>query len=81
MDIDLEFILQIVLTIAAFFRGWKWKALIPLVVGFTLGFIVPTLSGGQEPSWFQSFVTVYNIVVIIALVVMIIKPINVKKSK
>lgn len=36
-------ILEIILTIVAWFRGWKWKSLIPLgsllAMGFVIGYI------------------------------------------
>ncbi len=81
MEIDLPFIIQIVLTIAAWVRGWQWKALIPIAAGFASNFIVPTFFGGLDENTFGILALVINLAIIGALVYMIVKPQKVKKTK
>jgi uncharacterized membrane protein YfcA len=43
-------IIEIILTVNVWRKGWKWKALIPIASFFTLGFLIGvtvTLAGGQ----------------------------------
>ncbi len=81
MDIDLGFILQIVLTVVAWIRGWQWKALLPLAAGFASNFIVPTFFGGLDENTFGVVALLINLAIIGALVYMIVKPLKLKKSK
>lgn len=80
MSIDLTFIIQIVLTVVVWIRGWKWKALIPVAVGFASGFIVPSFVS-PESSSFSNVALFINIGIIVALIVMAAKPELAKKAK
>jgi len=64
-------ILEIILTIIAWRNGWKWKAIIPICLGFTLGFLLG-LSGVAplEAIWL-------DIIAIIALTIMCFKKPNI----
>lgn len=69
------FLLELILTIVAWIRGWKWRALIPvgsvLVVGFLVGFGAGMAGGNVDLSGFVFL----DIAAIIALIVMsIVKP-------
>jgi hypothetical protein len=69
-------IIEIILTIVAWNRGWKWLALIPLGVGVLLGLIIGLIGGSmgstaEDLSW----VVVFDAIVIIALIIMcFVKP-------
>ena len=80
MDIDLGFILQIVLTVVAWVKGWQWKALLPVVVGFASGFVVPAVVSPDTEA-FSTVALVINFAVVAVLVYMIVKPPKLKKSK
>jgi len=41
------FILQIILSIVAWNRGWKWLALIPILVALPLGFLIGYIGGSM----------------------------------
>lgn len=69
------FILQIILSIVAWNRGWKWLALIPILVALPLGFLIGYIGGSmgytpEEMSW----AIVLDIIVFIILIYMCIKP-------
>jgi len=64
-------ILEIILTIWAWNRGWKAQALIPLAVVFVIGMIIGVLSGGN-PDVIQSAI-LFDILGTIVLLVMAIK--------
>lgn len=73
-------ILEIILTIIAWVRGWKWRALIPLisllVIGFMAGMLL--LSLGIDPEVFVPAGIFIDFLGVIALIIMIVvKP---KKS-
>ena len=64
-------ILEIILTIVAWNRGWKAQALIPVGVVFVIGMIIGVLSGGNSDV-IQTAI-LFDILGIVALVVMAIK--------
>jgi len=69
-------ILEICLTIAAWHRGWKGWALLPLAIGLGIGFLVGLIlgaSGASEESIFAVGI-VGDVICIGALIAMIIKP-------
>jgi len=70
-------IIQIILTIIAWNRGWRWLALIPIAVGFTLGFIIGTIikSMGYSIEDF-GWLVIFDIIVGIILLIMCIKKRN-----
>jgi MFS family permease len=64
-------ILEIILTIFAWRRGWKWYALLPLGIAFAIGFLVGLSTGASgglvgDIGW----VIVFDIAAVIALIVM-----------
>ncbi len=69
------FILQVILSIVAWNRGWKWLALIPLgaalVIGFLIGYIGGTMGYSPED---MSWAIILDIIVFIVLIYMCIKP-------
>lgn len=71
-------LLEIVLTIVTWFRGWKWYALIPilsvLVIGLTMGFIFGVLGYDVIEISNQKWVNVFDILAVAALAVMIVNP-------
>ena len=83
-------IAEIILTIVAWNRGWRWKSLLPLIIGFVgafvLGFLIGTIiaaSGGSiEPVMraVPSLSIFFNVGVITALIVMCIKKPAVKSE-
>ena len=69
--------LEIILTIIAWVRGWKWRALIPLISLLVIGFMAGTflLSLGIDPEAFIPAGIFLDFLGIIALVIMIaVKP-------
>jgi len=64
-------ILEIILTIVAWNRGWKWLALIPLGVAFGIGLILGS-TGNFSVDDAGSLIWI-DVVAIIALIVMIAK--------
>jgi uncharacterized membrane protein YfcA len=70
-------IIEIILTVIAWIRGWKWRSLIPLgllvFIGFTVGMILGSL--GLDPLVFQPAGIFLDLLGVIALFVMcIVKP-------
>jgi hypothetical protein len=67
-------IIQIILSIVAWNRGWKWLALIPVVGGFLLGFIIGLIatSMGYSTEDLQ-WAIIFDIIVFIILIIMCIK--------
>lgn len=69
-------IIEIILTIVAALRGWKWKAVIPVGASLLLGFIIGIIGGSMgytadDMSW----VIVFDAIAIIILIIMcIVKP-------
>ena len=59
-------ILEIILTIIAWNRGWNWKALIPMLSAFGIGFI----AGAINPQIGIEIIVV-DVFAVIALVVMV----------
>ena len=64
-------ILEIILTIVAWNRGWKAQALIPVGVVFVIGMIIGVLSGGNSDV-IQTAI-LFDILGVVALLVMAIK--------
>lgn len=65
-------IIEIILTVVAWYKGWKWLSLIPVGVALLLGVFVGMsvgLSGGTDVSG----AIVIDILAIIALIVMCVK--------
>jgi hypothetical protein len=74
-------ILEIGLTVAAWRRGWKVRALLPLGIGFGIGFLgglIMGVSGASEESIFAVGL-VGDLICIGALIGMIAKPRSVAK--
>lgn len=69
-------ILEIVLAIAAWRRGWKGWALLPLVSAFGFGFLMGLIIGASGASYGGIFAVgaMIDIVCIATLVGMVIKP-------
>jgi ABC-type dipeptide/oligopeptide/nickel transport system permease subunit len=70
-------ILEIILTVVAWLRGWKWKSLIPLgtvlIIGLIYGFILG-LTGNFVDTTNVVWVNIFDILAIIALLIMVILP-------
>jgi uncharacterized membrane protein YfcA len=67
-------IIEIILTIIAWRRGWKWRSLLPLMVGFVIAFILGSVLGlmfGGIPPIINIVGFLIDLVIIIFLVVMI----------
>jgi hydrogenase/urease accessory protein HupE len=76
-------ILEIGLVIAAWKRGWKGWALMPIVIGFCAGFITGLVvgdTGGSEEDFFPIGI-IFDVLVIGALVTMISKPRRVPETR
>ncbi|NQU07690.1 MAG: hypothetical protein HQ583_03945 [Candidatus Abyssubacteria bacterium] len=75
-------IIEIVLTIAAWRKGWRWYALIPLVVagsvGFSAGFVVGAFGG--TVTGLLPFLVLLDLVCIVVLIVMVAKPFGYEKA-
>jgi hypothetical protein len=74
-------ILEIILTIIAWQRGWKWKALIPVTAAFIMGIFLATISiaTGNIPN--PSSTVMWDIMAVIALIILCsIKPKEIKKE-
>lgn len=74
-------ILEIILTIVAWQRGWKWKALIPIASAFIMGIFLATISiaTGNIPT--PASTVIWDIIATIALIVLcFIKPKETKKE-
>lgn len=79
------FIIEIILTIVAWVRGWSWKALIPigsaLVLGFIIGFFI-VAAGGQITAAVAGLVAILDFIAFTAILVMaIVKPTSVKEAE
>lgn len=61
-------IIEIILTIIAWNRGWKWWALLPLGIAFGFGFIAG--ASGMSQSDLEGLLFL-DVIAIIALVIMI----------
>jgi hypothetical protein len=66
-------IIEIILTIVAWRKGWRWLALIPVSVAFCIGIVIGSSGGPIDPLT----LVIWDILAIIALVVMVVvKPSN-----
>jgi len=68
-------IIEIVLTILAWNRGWKWLALLPVGIALAIGFCMGLGIGasGGSVSDVQGIAVVFDIIAIIALIIMCVK--------
>jgi len=68
-------IIEVILTIVAWIRGWKWLSLIPIGSAFFLGMLSGSIiaSLGEYPTNIISFIWI-DILAVIALLIMIVKP-------
>ena len=64
------FLIQVILTITAAARGWKWWALAPLAIGFATAFQAGAIFG--EPA--LKFICIMDVSVAIALIAMCFLP-------
>jgi hypothetical protein len=62
-------IIEVILTIIAGFRGFKWWALMPILIAIPLGFALGFNLAGSEYLW--SITLVLDVVVIITLLLMV----------
>lgn len=66
-------IIEIILTVVAWTKGWRFKALIPvagcLAIGLFLGAIIATIGGTIPAGLF-----IFDIIAVIVLIVMICNP-------
>jgi len=62
-------IVEIILTIAAWGRGWKWLSLLPLGIAFGIGLIYGASGGNVED---MGAIVLVDVAAIIALIVMTI---------
>lgn len=69
-------IVEIILTVVAWRKGWRWWALLPVgvaqIVAFVSGFVIAASGGDVEKS--IGFFLIYDLLLIIAQVVMIRTP-------
>ncbi len=67
-------IIQIVLIIFAWKNGWKWMSLLPTIICFFIGFLIGVgidIGGGEVTSDVIRFSAIFDIIAIIALILMI----------
>lgn len=71
-------LLQIVLTIFAFKRGWRWKSLLPIALGFLVAFIIGMFFAifSIDENWILFVATIIDSSIIIVLLVMIFNPVK-----
>lgn len=71
-------IIEIVLTIIAWIRGWKWRSLIPIgsavFIGFFLGALWTLFGGDPFSSSLTGWVLILDLIVIGILIYMVSKP-------
>jgi uncharacterized membrane protein YfcA len=67
--INFMLIIEIILTIVAWRKGWNWLSLIPIGVAFCIGLILGASSQGQPVDVMT--VVIWDILAIIALIVMV----------
>jgi uncharacterized membrane protein YfcA len=68
-------ILEIALTVSAWKRGWRGRALLPLAIGLFIAFFAGVLmgaSGAGDES--LGFLIIVDIAVVVSLIVMVAKP-------
>ena len=68
-------ILEIILTVFAWRKGWRWLALLPIGIGILIGFFMGFgvgASGGSIDS-IKGISLVFDIVVVIVLIIMCVK--------
>jgi zinc transporter ZupT len=69
-------IIEIVLTIIAWRKGWKWWALVPLglavSIAFSVGFVIGLLGGSAGPV--MPFFMLLDIGCLLALIILIVLP-------
>lgn len=67
--------LQILLTAFAWYRGWKWYALIPIVSAFIIGLFIGLSSGGNLTATHTSTAALADGLALIAIIILcIFKP-------
>ena len=69
-------LIEIGLTVASWKRGWKWRALLPLVAIFAAGMVFGGIAGatGGPAELPPALAVVSDILIIVPLVIMITKP-------
>lgn len=68
-------ILEIILTIIAWRKGWKWLSLVPMAMPIIIGFFTGVgigLSGGSVDE-IPGFMIIFDIIAVIALIIMCFK--------
>ena len=76
-------ILQIILTVIAWFRGWKWYALIPLAVGVIITLLIKYIFiNPSDPMTLKLFASISTVVINLVLLLLCIikKPIKGQKE-
>jgi uncharacterized membrane protein YfcA len=68
-------VLEIVLTVLVWNKGWRWLSLIPLGIAILVGMIIGA-SGQTEVGAY----VIFDILAVIALIVMLVKPNKPKKE-
>lgn len=68
-------LIQIILTIIVWNRGWKWLSLIPIGSGFVLGLLIGMIGGSlgyttEDLGW----AAIFDVLIYVALIIMCIKP-------
>lgn len=68
-------IIEIILTVFAWRKGWKWLALLPVGIALLIGFIIGFSVGfsGGDVSTLGNGVIFIDVMAIIALIIMIVK--------
>lgn len=61
-------LIEIILTVIAWNRGWRWKALIPIGIGFFIGVLIGLSGQGVHYAYLVDFI------IILALLVMALSP-------
>ena len=74
-------ILEIVLTVVAWRKGWGWKALIPMgitgSIAFGSGFMIGLFGGDVMTIW--PYFMILDVLCILSLIVMVAKPVGYEK--
>jgi len=69
-------IIEIILTVVAWNRGWRWKSLIPMISLLSLAFLMGAaigLSGGKMTQASARFISILDLICILSLVIMCFK--------
>lgn len=74
-------ILEIILTIVAWKRGWKWLSLLPIGIGLLIGFLIGMGMANSSGSEISTVGLILDLIIVAILAVMCIVKKNPKESE